>query len=233
MDSRRSYDKRMLCCSFCGKQQNEVVKLIAGPQVYICDECIECSAAIIKEELEREGRSRADRPVDVLTRLLGLYPELAEMSLLDFLRQYNGSPAISQIKVGDVIGFFQKAIQGSESNTPFAPQYGQPPVEDSAGDGSGILWKLKGVTGLTYNFHGFSALQKWASNLPNGRDAFVSIDGKEWKRYGDLVDTISMAKGAGREISPITAFRMTPSLPPGVEVGGISWEHGRGLPREE
>jgi len=43
-----------LCCSFCGKSQREVRKLIAGPTVYICDECISLCNEIIAEDLERE-----------------------------------------------------------------------------------------------------------------------------------------------------------------------------------
>lgn len=44
-----------LCCSFCGKNQREVKKLIAGPTVYICDECIELCNDIIAEEGQREA----------------------------------------------------------------------------------------------------------------------------------------------------------------------------------
>jgi ATP-dependent Clp protease ATP-binding subunit ClpX len=47
-----------LFCSFCGKNQDEVRKLIAGPSVYICDECIELCNDIIAEENEREAVSR-------------------------------------------------------------------------------------------------------------------------------------------------------------------------------
>src|SRR5258708_25337959 len=43
-----------LKCSFCGKSQNDVRKLIAGPTVYICDECIELCNDIIAEEWEEE-----------------------------------------------------------------------------------------------------------------------------------------------------------------------------------
>jgi len=39
-----------LKCSFCGKSQKQVIKLIAGPGVYICDECIELCTEIIEEE---------------------------------------------------------------------------------------------------------------------------------------------------------------------------------------
>jgi ClpX C4-type zinc finger len=42
--------KNPLCCSFCGKSQHEVRKLIAGPTVYICDECVELCLDIIGEE---------------------------------------------------------------------------------------------------------------------------------------------------------------------------------------
>lgn len=46
-----------LCCSFCGKSQREVQKLIAGPTVYICDECIGLCGHIIDEEMDREDRA--------------------------------------------------------------------------------------------------------------------------------------------------------------------------------
>lgn len=50
MTKATSSDKNNLYCSFCGKSQNEVRKLIAGPTVFICDECIELCTDIIKEE---------------------------------------------------------------------------------------------------------------------------------------------------------------------------------------
>jgi ATP-dependent Clp protease ATP-binding subunit ClpX len=48
----KSVDGKILYCSFCGKSQHEVRKLIAGPSVYICDECVELCNDIIREELE-------------------------------------------------------------------------------------------------------------------------------------------------------------------------------------
>ena len=45
-----SDSKNTLYCSFCGKSQHEVRKLIAGPTVFICDECVELCMDIIKEE---------------------------------------------------------------------------------------------------------------------------------------------------------------------------------------
>jgi len=58
-----------LCCSFCGKSQKEVKKLIAGPTVYICDECIGLCNDIIAEEIDREEqkdtRLRIPRPSEI------------------------------------------------------------------------------------------------------------------------------------------------------------------------
>jgi ATP-dependent Clp protease ATP-binding subunit ClpX len=58
-----------LTCSFCGKSQKEVKKLIAGPGVYICDECIELCTDIIEEEREREESSKVQltvpKPMDI------------------------------------------------------------------------------------------------------------------------------------------------------------------------
>ena len=45
-----SDSKNTLYCSFCGKSQHEVRKLIAGPTVFICDECVELCMEIIREE---------------------------------------------------------------------------------------------------------------------------------------------------------------------------------------
>ena len=45
-------DKKQLKCSFCGKTQDQVKRLIAGPGVYICDECIDLCSDIIQEEFE-------------------------------------------------------------------------------------------------------------------------------------------------------------------------------------
>ena len=50
-----------LLCSFCGKSQDEVKKLIAGPSVYICDECIQLCNEIIDEEYSQEGEEGANQ----------------------------------------------------------------------------------------------------------------------------------------------------------------------------
>ena len=58
--SRRDSKSDTLTCSFCGKSQEEVRKLIAGPTVYICDECIELCNDIIAEETKLEEASTPD-----------------------------------------------------------------------------------------------------------------------------------------------------------------------------
>ena len=58
---QKSSDGKILYCSFCGKSQHEVRKLIAGPSVYICDECVELCNDIIREELEEAGVSERDK----------------------------------------------------------------------------------------------------------------------------------------------------------------------------
>ena len=45
-------EKKQLKCSFCGKSQDQVKRLIAGPGVYICDECIELCSEIIADEFD-------------------------------------------------------------------------------------------------------------------------------------------------------------------------------------
>ena len=50
-DSKGSNKEKLLFCSFCGKNQNEVRKLIAGPSVYICNECVDLCNDIIQEEI--------------------------------------------------------------------------------------------------------------------------------------------------------------------------------------
>ncbi|HEY0714948.1 MAG TPA: ClpX C4-type zinc finger protein, partial [Polyangia bacterium] len=57
MAERKRDDHGHLSCSFCGKSQKEVKKLIAGPTVYICDECIGLCNDIIAEEIEKETES--------------------------------------------------------------------------------------------------------------------------------------------------------------------------------
>jgi len=69
-DSRtRGESGKILYCSFCGKSQHEVRKLIAGPSVFICDECVELCNDIIREELEEKAttaRSSLPKPQEIM-----------------------------------------------------------------------------------------------------------------------------------------------------------------------
>ncbi|HVY21998.1 MAG TPA: ATP-dependent Clp protease ATP-binding subunit ClpX [Steroidobacteraceae bacterium] len=60
-DSRKQDDGKLLYCSFCGKSQHEVRKLIAGPSVFVCDECVELCNDIIREELEEKAERTRDK----------------------------------------------------------------------------------------------------------------------------------------------------------------------------
>ena len=66
--SGKSSDNKLLYCSFCGKSQNEVRKLIAGPSVFICDECVDLCNDIIQEELEdshESGEITLPKPMEI------------------------------------------------------------------------------------------------------------------------------------------------------------------------
>ena len=59
-DKHSKEEEKLLYCSFCGKSQNEVRKLIAGPAVYVCDECVELCNDIIREEFLEDDDSFND-----------------------------------------------------------------------------------------------------------------------------------------------------------------------------
>jgi len=64
----RGEEGKLLYCSFCGKSQHEVRKLIAGPSVFICDECVELCNDIIREELDdrtEEGHAKLPKPHEI------------------------------------------------------------------------------------------------------------------------------------------------------------------------
>ena len=65
----KNEDKRQLKCSFCGKNQEQVKRLIAGPNVYICDECVELCDEIIQEETDEvveEDVSSLPKPKEMM-----------------------------------------------------------------------------------------------------------------------------------------------------------------------
>lgn len=66
-------ENKLLYCSFCGKSQHDVKKLIAGPSVFVCDECVELCNDIIREEIEEtaevEGESKLPTPKEIREKL--------------------------------------------------------------------------------------------------------------------------------------------------------------------
>ncbi len=72
-DKKGSSGEKTLYCSFCGKSQHEVKKLIAGPSVFVCDECIELCNEIIRDELppttESTGTDDLPTPADIKANL--------------------------------------------------------------------------------------------------------------------------------------------------------------------
>ena len=55
MTEKKNNSEKLLYCSFCGKNQHEVKKLIAGPSVFICDECIDLCNEIVRDEIEQKS----------------------------------------------------------------------------------------------------------------------------------------------------------------------------------
>ncbi|WP_313076378.1 ATP-dependent Clp protease ATP-binding subunit ClpX [Melaminivora sp.] len=73
-EKKGSSSEKTLYCSFCGKSQHEVKKLIAGPSVFICDECIDLCNEIIRDEVPaepsaRDGRGELPMPVEIKSNL--------------------------------------------------------------------------------------------------------------------------------------------------------------------
>lgn len=108
-----SKDTSSLACSFCGKSVREVRKLISGPTVYICDECVGLCIAIIRE---------ADETVPEIVAL-------REGSLLDFLRlRFNGR-AIDSIPTGELESAIQTEWIQRLPKSPTTPQPTPPPSD--------------------------------------------------------------------------------------------------------
>ena len=94
----------LLKCSFCGKSQKQVKKLIAGPGVYICDECIDLCNEIIEEELAEAGEVKLDE-----------LPKPAEIH--DFLDQYVVGQSQTKRTLSVAVYNHYKRIQAGERRT--------------------------------------------------------------------------------------------------------------------
>jgi ATP-dependent Clp protease ATP-binding subunit ClpX len=95
----------LLKCSFCGKSQKQVKKLIAGPGVYICDECIDLCNEIIEEELAEAGDVKLDE-----------LPKPAEIH--DFLNQYVIGQSEAKRTLAVAVYNHYKRIQAGDRTRP-------------------------------------------------------------------------------------------------------------------
>ena len=106
-DKKGSSSEKTLYCSFCGKSQHEVKKLIAGPSVFICDECIDLCNEIIEEELSQNTEVRFDdlpKPREI-TRMRELLDEI--------LAFHTGQP-VERVKKDTDRDFIMSAIDAAD-----------------------------------------------------------------------------------------------------------------------
>ena len=69
MSEKKSGSEKLLYCSFCGKSQHEVKKLIAGPSVFICDECIAVSYThLVERPVLEVGPTEVDGTIEILRK---------------------------------------------------------------------------------------------------------------------------------------------------------------------
>ena len=73
-DELETKDKQLFC-SFCGKNQSEVKKLIAGPSVYICDECVSLCNDIIKEDLSEKDSEESEKKLPIPSEIKSILDE--------------------------------------------------------------------------------------------------------------------------------------------------------------
>ena len=92
----------LLKCSFCGKSQKQVKKLIAGPGVYICDECIDLCNEIIEEELAESSE-------------LGLDELPKPREIFDFLQNYVIGQDVAKRALAVAVYNHYKRIQAGEA----------------------------------------------------------------------------------------------------------------------
>jgi ATP-dependent Clp protease ATP-binding subunit ClpX len=106
---------RVFRCSFCGKSQTEVRKLIAGPGVFICDECVELCLPIISRQPEEPGTATSllpeNAPTDKLLKTLAGYNGAFEsvgsamQDIVDILRERE----VSWAAIGEALAVSRQA----------------------------------------------------------------------------------------------------------------------------
>ncbi len=122
---------RMTLCSFCGKSQSEVRKMIAGPGVYICDACVSVCKTIIERELGDEDKSPEDKPSFKLSK-----PAAIKGYLDNYVIGQDHAKKVLSVAVYNHykrLGFDFSKVEGEEGETvlPLASEYDEVEVEKS------------------------------------------------------------------------------------------------------
>lgn len=100
-----------LCCSFCRKEKDAVAKLVAGPGVYICNECVDLCNLIIAEEPAPSFGAWDERPDDDLLAGLAKVQAVvaqADAAVHDYVDVLRGR-AISWTRIGEALGVSKQA----------------------------------------------------------------------------------------------------------------------------
>ncbi len=100
-----------LCCSFCSKDKDSIAKLIAGPGVYICNECVDLCDRIIAEETVREFGSWSERPDDELLASLARVQAVVsqvDAAVHDHVATLRAR-GISWTRIGEALGVSKQA----------------------------------------------------------------------------------------------------------------------------
>ena len=74
-DKSKDDSGKLLYCSFCGKSQHEVRKLIAGPSVFVCDECVDLCNDIIREEIQEKAAEKKQRELPTPSEICAILDE--------------------------------------------------------------------------------------------------------------------------------------------------------------
>jgi hypothetical protein len=101
----------ILCCSFCGKEKEAVVKLVAGPGVYICNECVELCNHILAEESVPKVAGWSERPDDELLASLARVQALVsqvDAAVHDHVNILRAR-SISWTRIGEALGVSKQA----------------------------------------------------------------------------------------------------------------------------